>query len=714
MKKILIIIIGLLLLTGTIFSQTVIKGKVTDNDNQPLAGANIYIDGTYDGCTSDTAGNFRLHTTVTGQQTLMVKYIGYKDYSTSVDLKGGELNRDITLTLKPNALDAAVITAGTFETSDKKKSILLNPIDIVTTPSSNGDIYGALNTLPGTQTVGEEGKIFVRGGESYETKTFMDGILVNKPYSSRMPDVPARGRFSPFLFNGTAFSTGGYSAEYGQALSSVLSLNTTGLAEKTITGISLYSVGGELSHTQKWESTSLSVSGTYYNLSPYFNLVRQDRDWIKAPVNTEATTIFRQKIGKDGLLKVFGNFSGSVSKLRYPNYEAGVNDSIALFDNNNYIKASYAGNIKDNLLLKTGFSFNSDLETININKDQVKTRDNAMQLKLGFVSTFHENLRLIYGTEVVHEDYVQHYNNAAANEIYKMPFTNNQISAYAEGELNITYHLAFRLGIRAEHSTLLNESVVSPRLALAYKTGENSQFSMAFGNYSQLPQNDYLKFHPSLTSEKAIHYILNYQVQKNDRVFRIETYYKDYRHLVKYSLLNDPNPLNYNNNGRGFAKGVDIFWRDHKTIKNADYWVSYSYIDSKRDYRDYPEMAVPYFISKNNLSVVYKQWISKLSTQLGVTYKYASGRPYTDPNYKGFQNDRTGSYNDLSFNVSYLTRLFNQYTIVHFSVSNLLGFNNVYGYNFSSTPDKEGNYQPHAIIPGSKRFFMLVLMISIE
>jgi vitamin B12 transporter len=125
-------------------------------------------------------------------------------------------------------------------------------------------------------------------------------------------------------------------------------------------------------------------------------------------------------------------------------------------------------------------------------------------------------------------------------------------------------------------------------------------------------------------------------------------------------------------------------------------------------------MAVPYFISKNNLSVVYKQWISKLSTQLGVTYKYASGRPYTDPNYEGFQNDRTGNYNDLSFNVSYLTRLFNQYTIVHFSVSNLLGFNNVYGYHFSSTPDENGFYKPYAVTPGSKRFFMLVLMISIE
>ena len=714
MKTILFTIIGQLALTGTIFSQTIIKGKVTDNESHPLAGANIYIDGTYDGCTSDTAGNFRLRTGITGEQTLMIKYIGFKDYSSPVNLKGEEIDRNIKLSLNPNALDAAVITAGTFETSDKKKSVLLNPIDIVTTPSSEGDIYGALNTLPGTQVVGEEGKIFVRGGESYESKTFMDGILVDKPYSSRMPDVPARGRFSPFLFNGTAFSTGGYSTEYGQALSSVLSLSTTGLPEKTVTGISLYSVGGELSHTQRWKNTSLSLSGTYYNLSPYYSLFHQDRDWISAPVNKEATMIFRQRTGKDGMLKVFGNFSGSVSKLMYPDYEVGTNDSIALYDNNNYIKTSYVGNINENLMLKTGFSFNSDQETIDITKNQVKTRDNVLQAKFGFVSTFRENLRVIYGTDIIHEDYHQQYFDATAGETYKMNFTNDQISAYAEGEMNITYHLACRVGVRAEHSSLLKESVVSPRLAMAYKTGKNSQFSIATGIYSQLPQNDYLKFHPALSSEKAIHYILNYQVQKNNRTLRIETYYKDYKHMVKYTIYNNPDPADYNNNGYGYAKGIDIFWRDQKTIKNADYWISYSFIDSKRNYQDYPEVAIPYFVSKNNLSVVYKQWISKLSTQLGVTYRYASGRPYTDPNKTGFQNEFTGSYNDLSCNISYLTRLFNQYTILHFSVSNLLGFNNVYGYHFNGAPDENGNYQAHAVTPGAKRFFLLVLMISID
>ena len=46
---------------------------------------------------------------------------------------------------------------------------------MLTTANSNGDIFNAINTMPGTQSVGEEGGLFVRGGEKYETKTFVDG-----------------------------------------------------------------------------------------------------------------------------------------------------------------------------------------------------------------------------------------------------------------------------------------------------------------------------------------------------------------------------------------------------------------------------------------------------------------------------------------------------------------------------------------------------------
>ncbi|MBK6976262.1 MAG: hypothetical protein IPH28_03405 [Cytophagaceae bacterium] len=56
--------------------------------------------------------------------------------------------------------------------------------------------------------MGEREGLFVRGGSSSETKTVIDGMIVQNPYFSSTPDVPQRGRFDPFMFKGTAFSTG--------------------------------------------------------------------------------------------------------------------------------------------------------------------------------------------------------------------------------------------------------------------------------------------------------------------------------------------------------------------------------------------------------------------------------------------------------------------------------------------------------------------------
>jgi hypothetical protein len=103
-------------------------------------------------------------------------------------------------------------------------------------PGATADIAGALNTLPGTQKVGESGRLFVRGGDGNETRTFIDGLVVLDAYKPSAPNTPSRGRFLPFMFKGTSFSTGGYSAEYGQALSSALVLDSKDKGELTADG----------------------------------------------------------------------------------------------------------------------------------------------------------------------------------------------------------------------------------------------------------------------------------------------------------------------------------------------------------------------------------------------------------------------------------------------------------------------------------------------
>ena len=111
--------------------------------------------------------------------------------------------------------------------------------------------------------------------------------------------------------------------------------------------------------------------------------------------------------------------------------------------------------------------------------------------------------------------------------------------------------------------------------------------------------------------------------------------------MVTYNADFPSSDTNFNTNGNGFAQGIDFFWRDNESIKNMDYWVSYSYLDTERKYKNYPVAATPNFANTHNLSVVGKYWIEDCKSQVGFSYQYGSGRTYTNPNENGFLQDKT-------------------------------------------------------------------------
>ena len=165
------------------------------------------------------------------------------------------------------------------------------------------------------------------------------------------------------------------------------------------------------------------------------------------------------------------------------------------------------------------------------------------------------------------------------------------------------------------------------------------------------------------------------------------------------------------NSGYGFAEGVELFWRDNKSWKNVDYWISYSFLNTKRNYIDFPMEVTPSFASKHNVSVVYKHFITSLRSQSGVTWSYTSGRPYHDPNTTFFNAVKTPAYQDLSFNWSYLP---NPSLIIYFSCTNVLGRENIFGYEFSKALNDEGRYGSRAIGLPAKRFLFIGIFITLS
>ncbi|SDB22986.1 Outer membrane cobalamin receptor protein [Flavobacteriaceae bacterium MAR_2010_188] len=680
-------------------SQNTVSGTVVDNNNVPVAGANVYLEGTYDGANSDENGEFNFKTEAIGTMNLIVSFLSFE--TTSLKLEVSKMV-DLKIVLRENvdALDAVVINAGSFEAGTSKVSVL-KPLDVVTTASALADVFGALQTLPGTSTVAEDGRLFVRGGTADETQIFVDGIRVFTPYTPTTNNIPSRGRYSPFLFDGISFSTGGYSAEYGEALSSVLVMNTIDEPDQNKTDIGLMTVGASLGHTEKWDKSSVSVSTSYINLAPYVGIAPDRNDWKKPYESASGETVYRRKFNK-GLFRFYAAFDHANFALTQEDINLPEGQFIDLKNENLYLNSNYQGTLNNDWSIFGGGSYTVANSKIGLNEDLVKDKENSIHLKFKLKKRFSSRIKWTFGAEEFYTDFDENYSSEEVD--FKSGYHQNITAGFSELEWKFSKSIALNAGFRISHYSLLKQTSLDPRLALAYKISEHSQLSLAYGNFSQSQSQEFLKLQDNLDNQKSTHYIFNYQYTNEGRTLRAELYRKNYDDLLKYEVLFTSTQNNYTTNGYGYAQGLDVFWRDNKTIRNIDYWLSYSYLDTKRNFLDYNKSLSPSFSNPHNFSAVGKLWIDKWKSQVGMSYTFASGRPYTDPNQQRQLSERTKSYNNISLNWAYLI---SQQKILYISVNNVLGFKNINGYQYSNTPNDSGFFESRTLRPAADQFFFV-------
>src|ERR1044071_8527647 len=173
-----------LIFSIAVYAQTTISGKVIDEKGKGIPGANVVIRDSYDGASTDINGAFVFSTEEKGPHHIDVTFIGFKPFQKQIDIRESAIAIDVVLKEEINQLDAVVISAGSFTAGEEKRRTILKAVDIATTAGATADIAGALNTLPGTTKVGETGRLFVRGGDESEARTFIDGMLVMNEYNA--------------------------------------------------------------------------------------------------------------------------------------------------------------------------------------------------------------------------------------------------------------------------------------------------------------------------------------------------------------------------------------------------------------------------------------------------------------------------------------------------------------------------------------------------
>ncbi|MBL0270099.1 MAG: TonB-dependent receptor [Chitinophagaceae bacterium] len=735
MKRLILFLLLIITAAINLSAQVTIKGIIKDNKDKPVPGASIAIKDSYDGATADSSGRYTFKTTEKGKQLIVVSNIGFKTVEQAISIEGAAITLDITLKQEVTELTAVVLSAGSFEASDRKRAAaVLDPIDIVTTASANGDITGALKTLPGTQQVGESEGLFVRGGTAAETKTFIDGTLVNNFFFSSVPNIAQFSRFSPFIFKGTVFSTGGYSALYGQALSSALILESIDLPEQSSANLGITVLSGSAGFQQlsKKKNSSWGINYSYTDLSLAFALIKQRQDFSKVPVYHNLDANFRIKTSKTGMLKYYGYYSSNKLGFTAASIDSvGYLDRFAISNANHYHNLSWKENLPKRWKIMMGVSYTnnhdkissslqdnnksdvtfSGLEFKNFGLDNRGNYFNAktvLEKKLKGLSAFRFGAEYNYSQDKVrYKDYNGNEFPSALKEQIK--------SLFAEGDIYATNDIAVKAGLRMEHSSLLDQTNIAPRASVAYKLGKGSQASIAYGVFYQNPERRYLPSPNALDFMKATHYILQYQKVLNQQSLRLEAFYKKYKGLVKTGVVGFTEAA-VSNAGFGDAKGVELFWRDKKTFKNFDYWVSYSFLDTKRDFLNFPFAITPNFAAKHTASLVAKKFVQPWKMNLNAAYNFASGRPYYNIRLDGSQYKFTDrgtipSYHNVSFAINYLPFIGKEnaktFAVYVLQVSNIFNIKQTYGYQYSYN-----GLRKQEILPTSRMFVFIGAFIS--
>jgi len=697
------------LLLANLFSQSKVKieGNVLDEDKKPLLMVMVFIANSGDGGMSDEQGKFSFSTKLNGKTILNANLIGYEKFSKEIDLQD-QKKITIDIVMKESALKMkeSVVSASSFG-SEKGKGVVLSRIDVLTTPGGAADLFQSLKTMPGITQVSESAELYIRGGDPIETITMIDQALIYHPFTFESSYGGLFSNLKNEFIKGMYFSSGGFSAKYGNVLSGVLDIETKGIPSslRSNFGISVANTNfsTEVPLIEDKLGFSLNIDQSF--TKPIFWLNGGLEKFTAAPTSKNVTGSIAYAYSKTGKLKLFGIYAKDLQgvNVERTEYEGTFNgNSLSKF-----INLQHSNVIFSHLVMKNSFSFNNYTNQWKLGVLDLTKTDQVYSFRNDFEYFFNSRSRLLSGIEfekrnvnylgqIPDNDY--NIRPDARRKVIDADIFGSRIGGYLELESANTFginNFASAIGIRYDKIPLINIDWINPRINFSYKLNEHSTIKTAWGIFNQLPDPrlfNPVDGNPNLKSMQAIHYVLSYDyVFNDDNSFRIELYHKNYKNLPLENLL-----LNYDNNGKGFADGADIILKS--TLTNGwSGWISYGFINTKRKWMDFEELTSSSFDITHNFSLIAKYFIVT-NWQVGINFKYATGKPYTpvvssdyrltenvyEPVYGVKNSARFQNYKRLDLRLTYFTTLFDRLsTVFYLEGLNILDLKNIFGYYYS-------------------------------
>jgi outer membrane receptor protein involved in Fe transport len=645
-----------LFLTNEINSQSktgIISGEVRDAvTKQPLPGANILIDGTNQGSACDENGYYVIKDVVPGRYSLKVSMIGYlSSVITELNINPNR-NQSVNFELHSAAMELGEVkvTADYFAKPDENPVSFrtISPEEIRRSPGSAEDIFRVMQSMPGVATAGtKSAQLIVRGGSPEENLTLLDNIEVYNPihFARTGESMGVISIVNPALIQKVDFLTGGFSAKYGDKMSSVFDMTLKeGNKETMNTDANLNIAGfGVTMDGPVAENTNMVFSLR----RGYFDLITSLLDKPVAPNYYDAVGKISYDLNKNNRISLVGFYY--VDQIERTGIEKGETYSWNRFD---YLtRDDYGAAIGINwrsLISEKAFSLVTASYTINgwntiqgteLNRDLLgeDIREDEFSLKSEFNYQFSPKLNLKLGGQfkVINShneswspaDTTREGTIIPASIISYQPDAEFKSMFFLQSSFRIVDPLVISAGLRYDYFSLTNENNFSPRISLSYNLSERTRLNFALGRYYQSPAS--YEIAPDernllLNSSYADHYIAGVEYRLGlDTKAGIEIYHKELS-----SLIVDPDSSNLLiNTGSGYAQGIE-FSLQKKFTDGFVGSASYSYSISKR--RDYESTALYdfEFDRPHILNLIFGLEMGS-GWQIGAKFQYASGNPYT-------------------------------------------------------------------------------------
>ena len=660
-----IIVFVLLLLGSNLFAQSngIIRGNIYNSiSGEPIAYANIFLDGSTIGTNSDSDGFFSLNGLSVGPKTLIITYLGFDTLVTNIELRKSQILFQ-NFSLVESSINLGVVnisaTKELARTEVQISKLTISAEEILQLPSIGGeaDIAQYLQLIPGIISTGDQGgQIYIRGGSPIQNKILLDGLTIYNPFHSI-------GFFSVFetdLIKKVDVFTGGFSAEHGGRISAIVDIQTKDGNRKDFEG--------------------------HLALNPFLAKVI-----VEGP-------IIKYKEGKGSSSFVFSSKNSIIDKsadILYP--YAGFNDTIGLpfRFNDHYGKLSFT-NVNGSKFNVFGFNFNdsynnkaiADLNWINtgggadfkliptnsnfilngmfgytdynisLNETDGSPRESSISGFTGLIdfSFFGTDSELNYGIE---------FNSFRTNFKFKNPFSiilgQSQNTTEIGGFVKYRYvkgPLIIEPSFRLQYYASLSEFSPEPRLGVKFKLSDIIRLKFAAGLYSQNllaasnerdvvnlftgflsgPEEQIFKLNTTEIANKNIqtagHLIAGIEYEYSNRLnFNAEVYFKNFSQLIVVNrnklLPSDPNFSTESGQAYGFDISADYKFKDF-SIK-ANYALGYVFRN------DGEQVYPPVFDRRHNVNILsnynfgeYKSWSASIRWNLG------SGFPLTRS--QGFYN----------------------------------------------------------------------------